>query len=88
MTIANNGSTTAGTSLFVYAPNSTATLANNSYMTGSVIAKTINFAQNATIVYDASVKSLATGNTIPIYSQETYKECASQQGGTAPDSGC
>lgn len=88
VTIANNGSTSAGTSLFVYAPNSLATLANNSYMTGSVIAKTIAFAENATIVYDASVKSLASGSTIPIYTQETYKECASVPSGTAPDSGC
>ena len=57
-------------------------------MTGSVIAKSINFGNNARIVYDASVKSLASGSTIPIYSQETYKECASTQTGAAPDSGC
>ena len=88
VTIANNGSTGAGTTLFVYAPNSTATLAENSYVTGSVIAKSINFQNNARIVYDPSVKSLASGSTIPIYSQETYKECASQQTGIAPDSGC
>jgi len=86
--IANNGSTGAGTTLFLYAPNSVATLAENSYVTGSVIAKSIIFNNNATIVYNASVKSLASGSTIPIYSQETYKECASQPSGTAPDSGC
>jgi hypothetical protein len=86
--IANNGSTGAGTTLFVYAPNSVATLAENSYVTGSVIAKSIVFDNNAHIVYDASVKSLASGSTIPIYSQETYKECASQPSGTVPDSGC
>ena len=88
VTIGNNGSSGAGTTLFVYAPNSAATLDNNSYLTGSVIAKSITFGNNARITYDASVKSLASGSSTPIYSQETYKECASAQTGTAPDSGC
>ena len=59
VTIGNNGSSGAGTTLFVYAPNSAASLANNVYVTGSVIAKSITFGNNARIVYDPSVKSLA-----------------------------
>ena len=88
VTIANNGSTGAGTNLFIYAPNSTATLAENSYVTGTVIAKSIEFQNNARIIYDPTVESLASGSTMPIYSQETYKECATHQNGSAPDSGC
>ena len=88
VTLGNNGSSGAGTILFVYAPNSVATLANNVYLTGSVIAKSVTFGNNARITYDPSVKSLASGSTTPIYTQETFKECASAPTGAAPDSGC
>ena len=86
--IGNNGSSSAGTRLFVYAPNSAATLENNSYMTGSVISKSITFENSTEITYDASVKSLSSGSNTPIYSQQAYKECGSAQTGSAPDSGC
>ena len=72
----------------MYAPNSVASLANNVYVTGSVIAKSITFGNNARITYDPSVKSLASGSSIPIYTQETFKECASVPTAAAPDSGC
>ena len=85
--IGNNGSSGAGTTLFVYAPNSAASLTNNVYMTGSVIAKSITFGNNARIVYDASIKSLTSGSR-SVFTQETYKECASEPTGAAPDSGC
>jgi hypothetical protein len=88
VTIGNNGSSGAGTILFVYAPNSVASLANNVYVTGSVIAKSITFGNNAKITYDPSVKILASGSSTPIYTQETFKECASEPTSAAPDSGC
>jgi hypothetical protein len=88
VTIGNNGSSGAGTTLFVYAPNSVVSLTNNVHVTGSVIAKSITFENNTTIVYDESVKSLLSGSPIPIYTQETYKECASEPTGAEPDSGC
>ncbi len=88
VTIGNNGSSGAGTTLFVYAPNSVASLVNNVYVTGSMIAKSITFGNNAKITYDPSVKSLASGSSTPIYTQETFKECASEPTTAAPDSGC
>jgi hypothetical protein len=87
VTIGNNGSS-AGTILFVYAPNSVVSLTNNVHVTGSVIAKSITFGNHATIVYDESVESLLTGSLVPIYTQDTYKECASEPTGAEPDSGC
>lgn len=88
VTIGNSGSSGAGTTLLVYAPNSAVTLENNVFVTGTVISKSITFGNNAEIVYDASVKDLSSGSTTPIYTQETYKECASEPTGSAPDSGC
>ena len=88
VTIGNNGSSGAGTILFVYAPNSVASLDNNVYVTGSVIAKSITFGNNARITYDPSVKSLASGSSTPIYTQETFKECANEPATAVPDSGC
>jgi hypothetical protein len=87
VTIGNSGSS-AGTILFVYAPNSVVSLTNNVHVTGSVIAKSITFGNHATIVYDESVEDLLSGSPIPIYTQDTYKECASEPTGAEPDSGC
>jgi hypothetical protein len=87
VTIGNSGSS-AGTILFVYAPNSVVSLTNNVHVTGSVISKSITFGNHATVVYDESVEDLLSGSPIPIYTQETYKECASEPTGAEPDSGC
>jgi hypothetical protein len=87
--LSSNDSTGASQVIMaVYAPNSTITYDNNLNFTGSIVAKTIDLKNNATITYDARVTGITSGSALRFYKGYDYKECTTAPTGATPDTGC
>jgi Tfp pilus assembly protein PilX len=72
----------------IYAPYSTVTLDNNVSLTGAIAARLLVMQNNASLTYSDRIADITTGSPVRLYRNEEYVECANDQTGTAPASGC
>jgi hypothetical protein len=73
--------------LAIYAPKSTVSLENNTFLVGAVAAGQILLKNNAKVVTDSRTGGIGPQVTDPVLRRQGWTECT-VNGGATPDAGC